>query len=163
MKSQTVTGMVPEDGRLADPMYLVLTAAVEACHDHRVSDSTSTHDLPGPVQTSRMGRVLLLGAIVGLLVGGLLTNLGTALIEYDESQTLGAACEHAEATISGAPGGLLVGLAAAAVCLLVRRSRRSVALAALGAAAGAFAALLFVTFLLWPLATNYLPVFVCPY
>ena len=110
-----------------------------------------------------MGRVLLLGAIIGLLVGSLLTNLGTALIEYDESQTLGAACEHAEATISGAPGGLLVGLAAAAVYLLVRRSRRSVALAALGAAAGAFAALLLVTFLLWPLATNYLPVFVCPY
>ena len=107
--------------------------------------------------------MLLVGAVVGRLVGSLLTNLGTALTEYDESQTLGAACEHAEATIFGAPGGLLVGLAAAAVYLLVRRHRRSVALGALGGAAGAVAALLLVTFLLWPLATHYLPVFVCPY
>ena len=111
----------------------------------------------------KAGRVLLVGAIVGLLVGGLLTNLGTALIEHDESQTLGAACEHAEATISGVPGGLLVGLAAAAVFLLVRRHQGPVVFAALGAAAGAFSAMLLVTFLLWPLATNHLPVFICPY
>ena len=109
------------------------------------------------------GRVLLVGAVVGLLVGSLLTNLGTALLEHDESQTLGAGCEHAEATISGAPGGLLVGAAAAAVYLLVRRRRRSVALSVLGGLLGAFVALLIVVLLLWPLATNYLPVFVCPY
>ena len=47
--------------------------------------------------------------------------------------------------------------------LLVRRNGRYVALAAVGGAAGAFAALLLVTLLLWPLATNYLPVFICPY
>lgn len=103
-----------------------------------------------------------MGAVVGLLVGSLLSNLGTALVEYDESRTLGAACEHAEATLSGAPSGLLVGLAAAVVYVLVRR-RGSVALAVLGGAAGALVALLLVTFLLWPLATNYLPVFVCAY
>lgn len=128
-----------------------------------MTDSTSTLDATRPGKTPRTGRVLLVGAIVGLLLGSLLTNLGTALIEYDESQTLGAACEHAEATISGAPGGLLVGLAAAAVYLLVRRVRGSVALAVMGGAVGAFAALLLVTFLLWPLATNYLPVFICSY
>lgn len=136
---------------------------MRACHDRRVSKVSSTHDPATPVNTFRTGRLLLLGAIMGVLLGSLLTNLGTALIEYDESQTAGAACEHVEATISGAPGGLIVGLAAAATCLLVRRHRGSVALAVLGGAAGAFAALLLVTFLLWPLATNYLPVFICPY
>lgn len=108
-------------------------------------------------------RVLLTGAVLGLLIGTLLTNLGTAVVELDESRTLGAACEHAEATISGAPGGVLVGLAAAAVYLLLRRHQRHVALSLLGGASGAVVALLLITFLLYPLATSHLPIFVCPY
>jgi hypothetical protein len=107
--------------------------------------------------------VLLQGALLGLLVGTLLTNLGTALVEFDESGSLGAACEHAESTIAGAPSGLLVGFAATAVYLALRQQRRHVALSILGGAAGGFVSLLLVTFLLYPLATNYLPVFVCSY
>jgi len=107
--------------------------------------------------------VLLTGAVLGLLVGTLLTNLSTVLLELDESGSLGAACEHAEATIAGAPSGLLVGLAAAAAYLVLRRHRRRLALSLPGGAAGALVALMLVLFLLYPLATNYLPVFVCPY
>jgi len=107
--------------------------------------------------------VLLACALSGLLVGTLLTNVSTALLELDESGSFGAACEHAEATIAGAPGGLLVALAAAAVYLLLRRQRRRIAVSVLGGAAGAFVALLLVAFLLYPLATSYLPVFVCSY
>lgn len=112
--------------------------------------------------THRTGRVLLIGALLGVLVGTLLTNLGVALLELDESGTLGAACEHAEATLVGAPGGLLVGLAGAAV-LVALRTRVPAGLALVGAAVGALVALLVVTSLLHPLATNYLPVFVCAY
>jgi len=106
--------------------------------------------------------VLLTGAALGLLVGALLTNLGTALLELDESGTLGAACEHAEATIAGAPSGLLIGLAAAALYLVLRRHGRGVALSLLGGALGALVALVLVFRVLYPLATN-LPVYVCPY
>lgn len=120
---------------------------------------------PGsPTAAAPRGRTsLLLGAVVGLLAGTLLTNLSTALLELDESGTLGAACEHAEATIAGAPGGLLVGLAAAACFVLLRRRHRSLGLALLAAAAGALVALVVVSTLLWPLATSLLPVFVCAY
>lgn len=104
-----------------------------------------------------------MGALFGLLIGALLTNLSTALLELDEGRSLGAACEHAEATITGAPGGLLVGLAAAAAYLVLRRGRRRVAVSVLAAAAAAFAALLLVTFLLCPLATSYLPILICSY
>lgn len=128
-----------------------------------VSETSRTSDRPPEVTAGRAPRVLLTGAALGLLIGTLLTNLSTSLIEFDESRTLGAACEHAEATIAGAPGGLLVGLAAAAVFVLLRRHQRHVALSLVGGAAGALVALLLVTFLLHPLATNYLPVFVCPY
>ena len=114
-------------------------------------------------RTPRAGRVVLLLALAGLVVGTLLTNLGVALVEYDESRTFGAACEHAEASIAGAPGGLLVGLAAAAVLLLVRRRGGSVVLSVIGGVVGGFVGLLLVNLLLWPLATTYLPVFVCPY
>lgn len=107
--------------------------------------------------------MLLTGGLVGLLVGTFLTNLSTALLELDESRSLGAACEHAEATIAGAPSGLLIGLAAAAVYLLLRRHRRRTRVSVLGGGAGALVALLIVVFLLYPLATNYLPVFVCSY
>ena len=125
----------------------------------RLSDPAS----PTTTAAPRVGPVLLVGAVVGLLVGALLTNLSTAVVELDESGTLGAACEHAEATIAGAPGGLLVGLVAAACFVLLRRRRRSLGLALLGGAAGALVALVVVSTLLWPLATNVLPVFVCAY
>lgn len=104
-----------------------------------------------------------MGAILGLLIGALSTNVSMALLEYDESRSLGAACEHAEATIIGAPGGLLVGLAATAAYLVLRRDRRRDAVSVLGGLAAALAALLLVAFLLYPLATNYLPIFVCSY
>jgi hypothetical protein len=127
-----------------------------------MSESSRVRARPPRPTVSSTRRVLLTGAVLGLLVGTLLTNLGTVLLELDESGTLGAACEHAEATIAGAPGGLLVGLAAAAVYLVLRRHRRGVALSLLGGAAGALVALMLVVFLLYPLAT-YLPIFVCPY
>ena len=57
----------------------------------------------------------------------------------------------------------MVGLVAAACFVLLRRRRRSLGLALLGGAAGALVALVVVSTLLWPLATNVLPVFVCAY
>ena len=128
----------------------------------RVSEHFATRD-HSPAAVPRARPVLLVGAVLGLLIGTFLTNLATAVVEFDESRTLGAACEHAEATISGAPGGLLVGLAAAAVYLLLRRHDVHVALSLLGGAAAVVVALLLITLLLYPLATNYLPIFVCPY
>lgn len=128
-----------------------------------VSDASSTpdHRFRAPVPSAR--RVLLTGAGLGLVAGALLSNLATAVIEFDESRTLGATCEHAEATITGAPAGLLVGLAAAVCYFLLRRQQRPIALALLGGLIGGVVALLLADFLLYPLATYHLPIFVCPY
>lgn len=128
-----------------------------------VSNAAPTRDHPLQTRVPTAGRVLLIGATLGFVVGVILTNLNTAILEFDESRTLGAPCEHAEATLIGGPAGLLVGAAAAASYFLLRRQQRSSGLALLGGVAGAFAALLLVTFLLYPLATNYLPIFICPY
>lgn len=108
-------------------------------------------------------RSLVTGAVLGTVLGVVLVNLSTALVELDESRTLGAACEHVEATLVGAPSGLLIGTGAAAVYYWLRRHVGSVVLSLLGALAGAVVALLVIVFLLYPLATQYLPIFVCAY
>jgi hypothetical protein len=109
------------------------------------------------------GRVLMTGAALGFLVGAILTNLNLAILHFDENRTLGAACEHAEATIAGGPAGLLTGLAAAACFSLLRRRRHPLGLSLLGAVTGALTALLLFIFLLYPFATNYLPVLICSF
>jgi predicted membrane protein len=101
------------------------------------------------------------GAALGFLVGAILTNLNLAILHFDESRTLGAACENAEATLVGGSAGLLTGLAAAASFSLLRRRQRSSVLSVLGAVTGALTALLLFTFLLHPFATNHLPVLIC--
>jgi hypothetical protein len=128
-----------------------------------VSNAAPTRDHRLQARVPTAGRVLLTGATLGLFAGVILTNLNTAILEFDESRSFGAPCEHAEATLIGGPAGLFVGVAAAVSFFLLRRRQRSSGLALLGGVVAAFAALLLVTFLLYPLATNYLPIFICPY
>lgn len=128
-----------------------------------MSHDATTRDHRSSTRQPTAGRVLVLVSILGLLVGAALSNLSTAAIEFDESRTLGAACEHAEAALIGGPIGLLTGLAGAAAFVLLRRRAASLGSSLVVGVTSAFMALLLIIFLLYPLSTSYLLVSVCPY